>query len=213
MRVTAFRFLTAALLAVLTETDNSLAQVQDTCTQGKGLFVWLGNCRQRGSGLSGLFTGTVRSNPPTGFTSRPHSTFNLPAVSRQPNQKQLVYHSSNKSLSEFGPDSPARFVVRCTNDELAVLLSFPGYPVSGRSGYREITYALDQGADWQAKMDSSSDFSTLGLWQRERVDNFLHTIAGARELHIETRDTDNTRIYATFKIAGLEKQLRGLCRT
>ena len=123
---------------------------------------------------------------------------------------EIISNSTNKSLSKFGPDAPAEFIVRCHDNQLNVLFNFPGYPMNGEKHANALSYQVDRAEAWTAWLQPANEFSAIGIWENSNAYIFLASIIEGDKLHVSTLDMEKTKITADFNIPDITSKFEKL---
>lgn len=199
----------------------------DACHQENSLKIGIGNCSRSFTGFAGLYS-KDQSDPATPEFSRltkqlPNSPVtlapidllkNMHGTGTQTNTNMLVkLQSENKQLSEFGPDNPAKIIIRCRHSELNVLVQFPGYEMTDKEGVRDVAYKLDNKPPMLTRFSPSDNHSIVGHWQNKRAVQFIRQLTGHKKLQLSSITVNNAKVHAEFDVSKIGRKLVDLPQT
>ena len=193
------------------------------CTNG-GLKLGLGSCSSHNSGLMGLYSGQTTAQP--SFQGIQTPSIPLQPVFPNTNSKwtlktrsdpqsgiptyYLSLTSENKKLSAYGPDNPAKLMIRCNQNETNVLVQFPGFNLKNEAGFRHIELKLPGNKQGQLRFEQSNNHSIVGLWDHKNATAFLKLLTQNQSIQLSSDTSGGSKISADFKLNGLSQQARSI---
>lgn len=194
------------------------------CPEPSANSFLISGCAEKPTGLYGLFKNKQRAdiplNPgaipmaepldkPIVAVPRKAQRVSLPPQSSSPSdlQNQIIYKSTNGSISEYGTLAPAELHIHCEHSVLQVALNFPGFPMRVGDEATEISYAVNGKGNWRVNFAPSEDFFVVGLWDTTTANAFLSTLHGGNSLRIAAIDAEQTEIRADFDITDLSSKM------
>ena len=118
--------------------------------------------------------------------------------------------SINKSLSEFGPDNPAKLVLRCRNRTANIALEFPGHPVSRTSASRRVAVKLDNQPAAAVEFAAGQGMFVVGLWRHEQAMAFMSRLTSVQSLKLETASEEDIPLTAEFALQSRRSEIATL---
>ena len=119
------------------------------------------------------------------------------------NKKEIysekIVFSTNKSLSEFGPDSPAKLTIICNRfNFVAIKIEFPGYPMSRETG--ELILDLEIAGYVKEKINAESTRELFEVKIVKEKNQGIWRQIGKKmgKIKIEAEDNDGVKLEAKF---------------
>lgn len=179
-------------------------------------------CEKAGCGsgiafLGGLYGGTSASPGIAGKSGSPLAASRW-QLTRAPTGAGEAENAYLFLPGRRGKDyTPANMLIRCRNDNTAVIFEFPGEAMSGHRELSEFHLTINGASEGVIELggaagDAPLGKRVLGLWRGYRAIPFIKQIATAREFVLKGRNAAREPVAARFDIAGLAAHLPTLRR-
>lgn len=187
------------------------------CGVVKNFFAASQNCSQVSKAGLSLFTSNPEPNPePARFQPLPGPVPLTPgaapgtAPEAAAETLRIDLTSVNKSLSEFGPDNPAKLVLRCRNRTANIALEFPGHPVSRTSASRPVSVKFDNQPTAAVEFAAGQGMFVVGLWRHEQAMAFMNRLKNGQSLRLETASEEDIPLTAEFALHSRRSEIATL---